>query len=388
VKKSKCDNVFALAARRETSICEVAIVQSQASRSGTNAPSTDLTDLEFDYTVVEFRPVVRLSNPMLEVQMTIPFAGSRLHRAVLAVGVFGLLIVGFFWTDASGVRASQSDEMFSAAQVARGAALYAGKCAECHGANLQGNTSVPLSGSRFKTKWADGKHTVDDLYFVIRTQMPYGAPRSLTNQQYIDVVAFVLQSNGYQPGAKDLAPDSSSLKSTITSGLGSGRTDFSQKVDVPTGAEASSTVRPANGKPTQADLNNAGATTDWLMSTHDYGGQRFSNLKQINRQNAASLKPVAMYQAVDTNPFHTNPVVSNGVMYITVNESTIALDATTLKVKWRNDRRQKGKQGWPMNRGVAIKDGLVVRGMHDGYLVAMDAESGKIVWERALVDMT
>ena len=33
--------------------------------------------------------------------MTIPFAGSRLHRAVLAVGVFGLLIVGFFWTDAS-----------------------------------------------------------------------------------------------------------------------------------------------------------------------------------------------------------------------------------------------------------------------------------------------
>jgi alcohol dehydrogenase (cytochrome c) len=328
------------------------------------------------------------NKPTREVQMNIPFDGSRLLRAVLAVGLFGLLTVALFWADASAVSASQKEGIFSAAQVARGAALYANKCVDCHGANLQGSTSVPLSGSKFKDKWADGKHTIDDLYFVIRTQMPYGAPRTLTDQQYIDVVAFVLQSNGYQPGPNDLAPDASALKATIAIGLGSGRADYSRKVENQTTAEPAGTVRSANGKPTQAELNNAAATTDWLMSNHDYGGQRFSNLKQINRQNAASLKPVAMYQAVDTNPFHTNPVVSNGVMYITVNESTIALDATTLKVKWRNDRRQKGKQGWPMNRGVAIKDRLVVRGMHDGYLVAMDAESGKIVWERALVDMT
>src|SRR5690349_11574760 len=111
--------------------------------------------------------------------MDIPFAGSRLRRTVLAVGVFGLLTAGFFWPDAASVRASQKEGIFSAAQVERGAALYANKCAECHGANLQGSTSVPLSGSKFKDRWADGKHTVDDLYFVIRTQMPYGAPRTL-----------------------------------------------------------------------------------------------------------------------------------------------------------------------------------------------------------------
>jgi alcohol dehydrogenase (cytochrome c) len=124
------------------------------------------------------------------------------------------------------------------------------------------------------------------------------------------------------------------------------------------------------------------------MSNHDYGGQRFVDLKQINRANAGSLRPVAMYQAADSNPFHTNPVVLNGVMYITTKDSTIALDAATLKVKWRYDRKPKGKEGWPLTRGAAIKDGLVVRGTHDGYLIAIDADTGKLVWDRAVVDMT
>ncbi|HJZ69108.1 MAG TPA: PQQ-binding-like beta-propeller repeat protein, partial [Blastocatellia bacterium] len=103
--------------------------------------------------------------------------------------------------------------------------------------------------------------------------------------------------------------------------------------------------------------------------------------------NVASLKPVATYQIGDKSPFHSNPVVSGGTMYITVTNSTIALDAATLKLQWQYDRKPKGKWGWPMNRGVAIKDGLVIRGTHDGYLVALEAATGKVVWERALVDM-
>jgi alcohol dehydrogenase (cytochrome c) len=74
-------------------------------------------------------------------------------------------------------------------------------------------------------------------------------------------------------------------------------------------------------------------------------------------------------------------------MYITTPNSTISLDATTLKQRWRYDRRPKGKDGWELSRGVAIKDGKVVRGTHDGYLLALDAETGKLLWERAIVDM-
>ena len=313
------------------------------------------------------------------------------YRIIVSTLVFGLLLChALVWnSDLSSASVTQTEDLFTATQAARGAAAYAKNCASCHGQNLEGKTSTALSGQRFANKWADGKHTIDDLYFVVRTQMPYGAPGTLTNQQYIDVVAFMLQSNGYRAGSKELVANSPSLKALKITPP-SGRTELASKVQLALSAEpAGNAPRIVNGgKPTQTELNAAAASTDWLMSNHDYGGQRFVDLKQINRQNIASLRPVAIYQAVDTNPFHNNPVVSGGVMYITVSDSTIALDAATLKLKWRNDRRPKGKQGWPMNRGVAIKDGLVIRGTHDGYLVAIDASTGKIAWERALVDMT
>jgi alcohol dehydrogenase (cytochrome c) len=323
--------------------------------------------------------------------MKIPTVALNSYRTVLSIAVFGFLLSGAsFWAGDGSSVSAQAEGLFTAAQAARGAEAYAKHCASCHGQSLEGTTSKPLAGARFMRKWGDGGNTIDELLFVVRTQMPYEAAGTLTSQQYIDLVAFILKSNGYGAGSKELTVDSASLDRKISPQSGSTRPDIASKVEA--AAQPKETVspapRPANGKPTQADLNASHAsTTDWLMSNHDYGGQRFVDLKQINRQNVASLRPVAMYQAVDTNPFHTNPVVSGGLMYITVNDSTIALDATTLKVKWRHDRKPKGKEGWRLNRGIAIKDGLVIRGTHDGYLVALDASTGKPVWDRALVDM-
>ena len=313
------------------------------------------------------------------------------YRSVLSIAVFGFLFYqALFWAGAVSSASAQAEGLFTTAQAARGAEAYAKNCASCHGQSLEGTTSKPLAGARFMRKWGDGGNTIDDLLFVIRTQMPYEAAGTLTNQQYIDILAFILKSNGYGAGSKELTMDSALLDSKIAPQSESAKPVVASKVELP--AQPKETVsaapRTANGKPSQTDLNSAAAsTTDWLMSNHDYGGQRFVDLKQINRQNVSSLKAVAMYQAVDTNPFHTNPVVSGGVMYVTVNDSTIALDAATLKVKWRHDRKPKGKEGWRLNRGVAIKDGLVIRGTHDGYLVALDASTGKLVWDRALVEM-
>jgi alcohol dehydrogenase (cytochrome c) len=90
-----------------------------------------------------------------------------------------------------------------------------------------------------------------------------------------------------------------------------------------------------------------------------------------------------MFQGADMTRSQTNPLVYRGVMYLSTTYSTVALDPATCKVKWRNDWKAKGKDANSSikNRGVAIKDGKVVRGTQDGYLVAMDAETGKIVWE-------
>ena len=101
---------------------------------------------------------------------------------------------------------------YSAAQAVRGEALYEQYCMACHGAKLQGNPAAPLAGAVFQGRWADGQHTLDDLFYIVRTQMPYSAPGSLARQQYADVVAYMLKMNGYEAGETELTPIASTLK--------------------------------------------------------------------------------------------------------------------------------------------------------------------------------
>jgi PQQ-dependent dehydrogenase (methanol/ethanol family) len=135
--------------------------------------------------------------------------------------------------------------------------------------------------------------------------------------------------------------------------------------------------------PNQEELNRAQDSTEWLLPNHDYAGVRFVDLKQITPDTAASLRPVCMFQGADMNRALTNPLVYRGVMYLTTTYSTIALDPTTCRVRWRHDWKAKAKEGNASikNRGVALKDGKVVRGTQDGYLLALDAETGKVLWE-------
>ena len=59
---------------------------------------------------------------------------------------------------------------------------------------LEGQNSVPLSGATFQVRLADEKHTVDDLFYIVRTLMPYGQPATLSKQEYVDIVAYILMT--------------------------------------------------------------------------------------------------------------------------------------------------------------------------------------------------
>ena len=101
---------------------------------------------------------------------------------------------------------------YSEVQAARGARAYDDACAACHGLRLEGGSSVPLSGATFQARWVDSARTVDEFYYIVRTLMPYDQPASLSKQQYIDIVSYVLQVNGYHAGSQELLPDASVLK--------------------------------------------------------------------------------------------------------------------------------------------------------------------------------
>jgi cytochrome c len=104
------------------------------------------------------------------------------------------------------------DGAYTEAQAAKGESLYDSHCASCHGSNLEGKSAVALSGALFNSRWADGKHTIDDLLYIVRTLMPYEEPGKLSRQEYVDIVAFILRVNGYPTGLQDLPLDAKVLK--------------------------------------------------------------------------------------------------------------------------------------------------------------------------------
>lgn len=111
-----------------------------------------------------------------------------------------------------GEEATTATIMYSEEQALKGHDLYNEHCASCHGEALEGQGSLPLSGATFRARWADDRHSVDDLFYIIRTLMPYGQPATLSKQEYIDIIAYILMVNGYPAGAQPLPSDPPSLK--------------------------------------------------------------------------------------------------------------------------------------------------------------------------------
>jgi len=111
---------------------------------------------------------------------------------------------------ASAQDATSAAGIFSADQATRGMDAFEMNCAACHASNLNGTPGGPgIAGSRFKVKWA--KKTVGDLYTKIHDTMPAGMGGSLTESEYIDIVAYILSVNKFAPGEAELAVDMDKL---------------------------------------------------------------------------------------------------------------------------------------------------------------------------------
>src|SRR5262249_61785718 len=99
---------------------------------------------------------------------------------------------------------------------------------------------------------------------------------------------------------------------------------------------------------------------------------------------AARSPPPCLFQVGDRDSFQPGPIVYNGTMYLTTTASVVALDAATCRVKWRHAWQSRETVAFTRNRGVAIKDGRVIRGTPDGYLVALNSETGAQLWARRI----
>ncbi|HEV8312189.1 MAG TPA: PQQ-dependent dehydrogenase, methanol/ethanol family [Burkholderiaceae bacterium] len=133
---------------------------------------------------------------------------------------------------------------------------------------------------------------------------------------------------------------------------------------------------------------NAATTRDWPSYGLDYGEQRFSRLDQINSATVKDLGLAWSYDMESVRGVEATPLVVDGIMYVTAPWSIVhAIDARTGKRLWVYDPqvpRDKGYTGCcdVANRGVALYQGKVFVASYDGRLVALDAATGRKLWER------
>jgi PQQ-dependent dehydrogenase (methanol/ethanol family) len=247
-----------------------------------------------------------------------------------------------------------------------GKSIYAERCATCHGSSLGGGGAPPLAGPTFQAKWT-GKQ-VAELQKLIATTMPLNNVGGLSPADYRAVTDFVLVANSYSPTA-------------IVMNVDKGEAEKSPPVPEPQlPGPANVLGHTAATEPFDDEIAHP-SDDDWPTYNRDYTGRRFSPLTQITTDNVRHLAPACIFQTGDSGSFQASPVIYRGRLYITTTHSTFAIDAATCTELWRHSYSPPGAEGLPVNRGVALYRGKVLRGTSDGHLLALDAETGKLLWD-------
>ncbi len=134
------------------------------------------------------------------------------------------------------------------------------------------------------------------------------------------------------------------------------------------------------------------ADTQWVLHGNDVGEQRFSALNQIDRENVKDLGLAWSFNMYTRRGVEATPLMIDDTLYVTSSWSMVyALDARTGALKWFYDPKvprsflAKGCCD-AVNRGVAYADGSIFVGTYDGRLVALDADDGRVLWDKQTTD--
>ena len=157
------------------------------------------------------------------------------------------------------------------------------------------------------------------------------------------------------------------------------------------GAGIKPIAMPNFGSVSQSMLDNAGKDSkNWLLPNGSYEQTRFYPANQINTGNVSKLRPAFVVQTAVLESMETAPLVVNGVMFITTSYNHVyAVNATTGEQYWHYKHKIGPVSTYccgPNNKGVAISEGKLFMGTLDAKIVALDAKSGKLLWQTQIAD--
>ncbi len=267
---------------------------------------------------------------------------------------------------------------------AAGQRIYATRCAPCHGTTANGGEFAPSIVARVPLRSDDELRTV--LHDGLSSGMP--AFPDIVDPDRSNLLSFL----------RTLKPDRGVAAARISVTLDDGRVI----PGVALNRAAGETQLLGDDhklyllRATAADrFRVVGSQTDWpnydgpndAVST---GGSRYSTLDQITAANVGGLRSRWIFTLRDTRELQSTPVVAGGLMYITSANECYALDAGSGRLVWHYQRaRTKGIGGVSatgINRGVAVAGGKVFMDMDNGHLIALDAVTGTLLWDTAMVD--
>src|SRR5262245_30306204 len=140
-------------------------------------------------------------------------------------------------------------------------------------------------------------------------------------------------------------------------------------------------------------INAQNEPQNWLMMNGDYGSMRYSKLSQINRDNVKNLRLVwalalgGMQDVGQNGPeAEVNPLIDGGFMYTSDGWGTIykidARNPSKGEFVWVCDPGVRHEGNISRSRGIALWEDKVIANLPDGRVIAIDRDSGEIVWDK------
>ena len=263
---------------------------------------------------------------------------------------------------------------FSPAQAAAGRQAYEMNCASCHLPDLRGAAEAPaLAGPNFTNVW--GSRPPAQLTAYIQATMPPTGPR-MSADQAAALTAFILQSNVASGGAAAPAPAQAPAEGGLRGGrqLTPGR-GLTVAGDVP------------NYVPVTDEMLRNPPAGDWLMIRRNYQAWSHSPLNQITPENVGRLRVAWVWSMTEGGASEPTPIVHNGVIYL-VNVGNIvqALDGRTGELIWEHSVGPETIIGQGAMRSMALYQDKLFVATTDARLVALDAKTGRKVWDVVVAD--
>ena len=284
---------------------------------------------------------------------------------------------------------SRNIATFTAAQASAGKDAYAKTCASCHGTSLGGSEFAgALRGSLFSLNWG-GQNTFA-LFTFIATKMPPASPGSLTPEQTAQLVAFILQTNGVQPGDKELPTDQNALTAMTIPRGGTSRSAPMMPLS-PLAPPMTPVVIPNpldKFSPVTDALLNDPPPSEWLIWRRTYDDHGFSPLKQINKSNVGDLR-VAWSWSLPNGQNEATPLEHDGVLFVhSYGDKVQALNAATGDLLWQYSRQLPSDARVTVKRNMSLYGNRLYVPTSDVHIVALDVKTGAVIWDSPLADYT